>query len=88
MAKNQSSTGPTNRKIEGVANSVLSSPISGPPVIAIDIALRDATFTRNSIAATLDAAEATAIALAQSSGKPTRVTINSAEYQVYSRGQG
>jgi hypothetical protein len=88
MGKDQTSTGATNRKVVSVANQVLKDPISGPPVIAIDIALTDANFTRSSIATTLDAAEATAIALATTSGRPTRVTINGGEYQVYSRGTG
>jgi hypothetical protein len=88
MGKNETSTGSTGRKVTAVANQVLKDPISGPPVIAVDIALNNASFTRSSIATTLDGAEATAIALAQSSGKPTRVTINGAEYQVYSRGNG
>jgi hypothetical protein len=90
MAKDQTSTGTvTNRKLAGIANSVLKDPIgSAQIVIAVDIALTDSNFTRSSVAANLDAAEATAIALATNSGRPTRVTINGAEYQVYSRGKG
>ena len=85
MAKNQTSAGSSGRKAEAVANSILHNPISGPPTIAVDIALTGSDWTRHLTYTSIDSAEAAAIALSLSRHLPTRVTLNGAEYQVYSR---
>ena len=88
MAKTDGSSKSTNRDTKSIANSVSKDPVSGPPTIAVDIALTGASFTRSSVQTDLDDAITVAIALAASSGKPTRVTLNGVEYQVFSRSQG
>ena len=87
MAKTDGTSGTTNRKQSTVAQNV--SGVTNPnPVIAVDIALNNASFTRSSVQTDLDTAEATAIALSLSTGKPTRVTLDGAVYQLYTRNGG
>ena len=85
MAKNQTSAGSSGRKAEAVANSILKDPISGPPTVAVDIALTGTNWTRYKTYSDIDSAETDAKAVSLARHFPTRVTLNGAEYQVYSR---
>lgn len=88
MAKTDRSSSVTNRRNDSVAISVVGRYLPPGIVFSIDIAQSGASFVRSSTATDLDVAEARAEALALSSGKPCRVSIEGAEYKVYSRGQG
>lgn len=88
MAKTDRSSSVTNRRNDSVAHSVVGRWLPPGIIFSVDIANINATFVQSSTATDLDVAEARAEALALTSGKPCRVSIEGKEYKVYSRGQG
>jgi hypothetical protein len=87
MAKTDNTSKTTNRRQDIVAGT-LGLVGTGDIVYGIDIARTNASFVRASTATDLDDAEATAAALAATTGNPVRVTVNGAEYRVFHRGLG